>query len=314
MKKLTIALLFVCANAIAADEPTFKVGATIFADYTNQAATNITSFNVSRGYINITGSLNKWISFRVTPDVPGTQQLRLKYAFGQVNLDEWLTKGSWVRAGVQQTPYIDDQESFYRYRFQGQVFVEREGYLVSSDAGVSAHYNMSNGRADFHAGIYNGEGYSKPEVNGEKALQLRGSVRVMKGVRITGFVDADHYDAHNERNRAIVQATFDHARVRGGVEILSARDRGVNGNGWSAWATPKIAGSWELLLRRDDTRPDGATSQHRTRNIAGVAYWVPGLQKSTAAILVDYDSLTQRNYAPARPRDTRYGLKMLVSF
>ena len=326
MKKLCTLMLLLCANAAfgADDAPTFKVGSTIFADYTNQQSSHITSFNVPRAYINVTGTINKRISFRVTPDVSretgsgsslaGSQVFRLKYAFGQFNLDEWTTKGSWVRLGVQQTPYIDDQEAVYRYRFQGSVFAEREGYLSSSDAGLSARYNFANGRADIHAGIYNGEGYSKPEVNGEKAMQLRGSFKVAQGLRITGFVDEDHYDASNERRRAIAEITYEHARVRAGFEHLTARDKGVNGKGWSAWATPKLTPNWELLVRHDDTRPNDATTQRRTRNIAGVAYWFPGLQKATTAVLFDYDSLSQRNYAPARPRDTRYGVKLLLSF
>ena len=48
--------------------------------------------------------------------------------------------------------------------------------------------------------------------------------------------------------------------------------------------------------------------------VAGVAYWLPSAQKVTTAVLVDYDVLDQRNYAPARAKDTRYGVKALISF
>src|SRR5438270_9319257 len=61
------------------DTPTFKVGATIFADYTYNESPTATdsdgntihnsSFNVSRAYINVTGSLNHRIAYRVTPDI-----------------------------------------------------------------------------------------------------------------------------------------------------------------------------------------------------------------------------------------------------
>jgi hypothetical protein len=313
----------------------FKVGTTIFADYTNQKSSHMTSFNVSRAYNNVTGQLNKRLSFRVTPDIAretgsgssltGSQEYRLKYAFGQLNLDEWTTKGSFVRVGIQQTPYIDDQESAYKYRFQGSVYAEREGYLVSSDAGVSARYAFPGSRGDVHAGIYNGEGYNKSEVNGKKAFQVRGSFRpfagkgALNGLRFAAFVDADHYAESAKKQRVIGQVTFESANFRAGVDRIQAHDRTtatareVSGSGWSAWAAPRIYGPWELLLRHDDTRPDGATSQHRTRNIAGVAYWLT-IPKATTAILVDYDSLTQSGYSTPRPRDTRYGLKMLVSF
>src|SRR5438105_10381122 len=61
------------------DNPSFKVGATIFGDYTyidspkstdaNGSLINPSSFNISRGYINVTGNLNHMIAFRITPDV-----------------------------------------------------------------------------------------------------------------------------------------------------------------------------------------------------------------------------------------------------
>ena len=340
MKWLRILLPLAClvarGAAAADDTPSFKVGSTIFADYTDQQLQSLTSFNVSRAYINVTGQLNHLIAFRITPDIAresgsgsslsGSLDFRLKYAYGQFNLDDWTTKGSWVRFGVHQTPFIDDEETIYRYRFQGPTFVDREGYLVSSDTGVSAHYSLPGGLGDVHGGIYNGEGYNKPEVNREKAMQLRASVHpfahhgIWSGLRISGFVDADHYAASAPRRRTILQATFESAKIRGGIDLLDAHDqasvnaRDVTGRGWSVWAAPKLPGAWELLLRHDDLRPDTTAAQRRSRNIAGIAYWFPSLLKVTSAVMVDYDALTQRDYAPARPKDTRYGLKMQIIF
>src|SRR4029078_9267990 len=112
---------------------------------------------------------------RFTPDIVrdtgaasslnGSLTFRVKYAFAQLNLDDWMTRGSWARFGIQQTPWVDFQEGIYRYRFQGQVFSEREGYLASSDAGVSFHYNLPSNYGDLHVGIYNGENYNRAETN-----------------------------------------------------------------------------------------------------------------------------------------------------
>jgi hypothetical protein len=93
-------------------------------------------------------------------------------------------------------------EGIYRYRFQGTIFEEREGFLTSSDAGASFHAAFPANYGDFHVGIYNGEGYSKAEANNQKALQLRGSLRplpvhpILRGWRLTGFYDADNYVAN----------------------------------------------------------------------------------------------------------------------
>src|SRR5256885_1221730 len=116
------------------DTPSFKVGSTIFADYTSGNRIN-DAFNVSRAYINVTGNLNHYLAFRVTPDITretgsgsslnGSLTFRLKYAYAQLNLDDWTTHGSWVRFGIHQTPYMDYTETIYRYRFQGTIFMER---------------------------------------------------------------------------------------------------------------------------------------------------------------------------------------------
>ena len=119
------------------DTPTIKVGATIFADYTYQTAPDATDadgnsvdpnqFNVARAYINVTGNISHLLAFRITPDIVRQSGLvslatgnsvtsdslvyRLKYAYAQVNMDDWMTKGSWVRLGMQQTPWVDFEEA-----------------------------------------------------------------------------------------------------------------------------------------------------------------------------------------------------------
>jgi hypothetical protein len=86
-------------------------------------------FNKTTGVLEMNGQI----------EINGNLTFRLKYAFMQINLDDWLPKGSWVRFGIQQTPYIDFTEGVYRYRWQGTVFFEREGLQSSADAGVSFH-------------------------------------------------------------------------------------------------------------------------------------------------------------------------------
>ncbi|HEU5181299.1 MAG TPA: hypothetical protein VFW45_10930, partial [Candidatus Polarisedimenticolia bacterium] len=183
----------------ADDTPTFKVGVTIFANYTYQQEPTIldvdgnevnpSSFDITRAYINATGNINHFISYRVTPDivretstgnvsnVDGSLVVRLKYAFGQFGFDDAWTKGSWARLGLQQTPYIDYAEQIYRYRFQGPIFVDAEKFMTSSDFGGSLHYNFPSNFGDVHVGIYDGDGYAKGDANDEKALQVRASLR-----------------------------------------------------------------------------------------------------------------------------------------
>ena len=330
------------------DTRKFNIGATIFADYTYQESPEISdvdknnvklsSFNVSRAYINITGQLNHLLAFRITPDiaretnaassVSGSQVFRVKYAYGQFNLDDWTTHGSWVRFGVHQTPYVDYTETIYRYRFQGQIFAERTGFVSSADAGLSGHWNFPGNYGDVQAGFFNGENYNKAEVNNQKGFMVRGSLRplplggIWKGLRLTGFLVDDHYAEADKRSRAIGQVTFESAPVNAGFDYLMAKDRPnktfaqVDAKGWSAWATPKLGKGWEILLRHDDLKPNKSVAfQKQKRNIAGVAYWLPNLAPGvTSAILADYDSLERTGVTPAVPRTTNYAIKTLINF
>ena len=162
------------------DTPVIRVGATIFADYTVQTEPKSTDVDGNtfyaervqrrRAYINVTGHINHLIAFRVTPDIAretgtgsslnGSYTYRLKYAYAQFNMDDWMTRGSWARFGMQQTPWVDFMETLWRYRFQGTIFEDREGYLSSSDFGATFHYNFGRTTAK-STGFYNGENYKR---------------------------------------------------------------------------------------------------------------------------------------------------------
>ena len=166
------------------DTPSVRVGVTIFGNYTTQTSPAIadadgnsvkkSSFDVARSYINVTGNISHVVAFRVTPDITretntasslsGSLVFRVKYAYLQTNLDDWMARGSYARFGIQQTPYLDYTEGIYRYRFQGTMFVERTGYFASADAGASFHYNLPSNYGDFHVGVFNGENYNKASI------------------------------------------------------------------------------------------------------------------------------------------------------
>lgn len=331
------------------DTPSVKVGATIFTDYTvvdrpkikdadgNEVTSN--SFNVGRSYINVTGNISHLVSFRVTPDITresgtgsslnGSYTFRLKYAYAQINLDEWINAGrtgTWVRLGAQQTPWVDFLEGIYRYRFQGTIFEEREGFLSSSDVGASFHTNLPGNYGDVHAGVYNGETYSKPEVNDQKGFMVRGTFRpirmhpVLRGLRVTGFYDHDAYVKNAERRRAIGALTFEHKYLNAAFEYLAARDQttatkpAVDARGYSVWATPRASHGLEGLLRYDELEPNRDTPGKRKRAIAGVAYWFPHQGTVSTALLLDFDQANFDSFAVAQPTQRRIALHALVNF
>lgn len=333
------------------DTPAIKVGATIFADYTvtqrprskdvdgNDITPN--AFNIGRAYITVTGNISHLVAFRVTPDIVretgagsslnGSYVVRLKYAYGQVNLDDWMNRGSFVRFGMQQTPWIDFIDSVYRYRFQGPTFEDREGILSSADLGASFRYAFGGNYGDVHAGFYNGDNYNRPEANDQKAFMVRATVRplrmhpTLRGLRVTGFYNHDAYVKDARKRRAIGAVTYEHPNLNAGATYLSATDQAraaspeLDGHGFSLFATPKTAKGhgWEGLLRYDRLVQQQAASSaegERSRTIAGVSYWFPKQGSVSAAILFDFEHVDNKNYAPARADERRWTLHTLINF
>ncbi len=356
---LGVALLAVCSAATPARAqtapppadaaPAIHVGVQLFADYTVQQqpkvvdadgnTVTLNQFQITRSYINVTGNLSRTIAFQITPDVTreisvgssldGSYAFRLKYAFAQWNLDDHLGKGSWARFGMQPTPWIGFIDEVYRYRFQGQGFEERDGFIFSSDVGATFHYDLPRDFGDLHAGVFNGEGYSKPEVNDQKGWMIRGTVRpmaaaggVLHGVRVSGFFDHDMYVKSADRQRAIVAVTFQHRFVNAAVDYLMAKDQpsetstAVDARGWSAWVTPRTSNGWEGLLRVDHVQPSTEiAAQHKHRTIAGIAYWFPHQGSVSSALLFDVDNLKLQGFtATQAPLQRRIALHALVNF
>jgi hypothetical protein len=331
------------------DTPSIRVGATIYADYTVQDTPKVkdadgndvtlNSFNVGRSYINITGNISHNIAFRITPDITretgtgsslnGSYTFRLKYAFAQFNLDDHLNPGrtgSWVRLGMQQTPWVDYMEGIYRYRFQGTVFEEREGFLSSSDIGASFHYSFSNNYGEVHTGFYNGETYTKPEVNDQKGFMIRATGRPLpthewlRGLRVNAFWDKDAYLKNADRERTILGATFEHKYVNVAFDYLWATDQttatktAVDGRGYSFWVTPRTTIGWEGLVRYDHLEPNTAQSGTRNRWIGGAAYWFPHQGSVSTALLLDVDAQTFKDFATPQPTVRKYAVHALVNF
>jgi hypothetical protein len=332
------------------DTPAIKIGAVIFTDYTIQQKPKVkdtdgndvtlSSFNVGRAYLNVTGNISHNIAFRITPDITrasgtadtslsGSYTFRLKYAYAQFNLDDYLNPGrtgSWVRLGMQQTPWVDFMEQVYRYRFQGTIFEEREGFLSSSDVGASFHYSLPGNYGELHAGLYNGETYTKPEVNDQKGFMLRGTFRplrmhpVLRGLRLTGFYDKDAYLKNADRTRGILGVTFEHKYLNASFDYLAATDQSsatktsVDSHGFSVWAIPRAPNGWEGLIRYDHLEPNTSLSGIRKRVIGGVAYWFPHQGTVNTALLFDVDQATFDNFVVPQPTQRRFAVHALVTF
>jgi len=349
---VAIALAFPAGSSAQGQTPqTIRIGATLFYDFTYTREPQTTdadgntispsAFNVARAYLNVTGQLSDVVSFRITPDVrrlsgsggslDGSLVFRLKYGYAQFNVEQWLSPGAEVRMGIIPTPLISAQENIYRYRFQGTLYVERDGGLNSADAGVSFRTSLPNGYGDVQAGFFNGDGYSKPDANDQKSIQLRATVRPvpnaegpLSSLRLIAFYDHDAYVQDAQRRRFVGSVLFEHARVNAGFDWLEGSDQPsasadvARSRGLSVFVTPffqEKGTGWEGLLRFDRHDPDVDEAGISRRWITGLAYWLPHPGGSaTAALLFDYERVTFDDFVLPRPRQQRIAIHGLVNF
>ena len=302
------------------------------AEFENRDGFN--AFDITRGYININGQLARRFRFRFTPDIrratdgslSGSLVVRIKYGFLQ--FDDVTGPGSWVRFGLHQTPWLDFQESINRYRVQGQMFAEREGLIPGSgDFGIGLLAPLPHGYGEVQAGVYNGEGFTQPDVNKYKSVQARVTVRpfvkrgLAHGFRLSGFVNAGWYAADQPRHLGIVMGSYEHPHFVATIERVFATERplattpaDVDRSGTSGFVEVRqglqgLAG----LLRVEAFDPDtGAPDNSRRRVIGGPAYWLYWSRVRLGFVLtnerVDYDA------GALRPSENRLLLQTHVEF
>ncbi|MFO8086543.1 MAG: hypothetical protein R6T91_01890 [Bacteroidales bacterium] len=163
---------------------------------------DLNQFRLKRGYFTVKTQLDERFSVRYTQDITmdmegedmGNVEIRLKYLYLAMDLwDKGFLKHMEMEFGMIHKPWLDFEQSINPYRVQGYMFAERNGINSSADLGVGIfglfggkmdkHYrkNVSNkyaGRYGSYAlGIYNGPGYHTLEVNNNKTVEGRLSIR-----------------------------------------------------------------------------------------------------------------------------------------
>ena len=168
--------------------------------------------------MNVTGNISHIISFRVTPDIAretgtgsslnGSYTFRLKYAYAQLNLDDWMTRrlvGALRHAADAVGRLLETRLPlpFPGHDLQGS---RRLPVVVRRRRGVPLQLPRQLRRRPRRRSI-NGENYNRAEANDQKAFMVRGTVRplpmhpVLRGLRLTGFYNHDAYVKNAERRR-----------------------------------------------------------------------------------------------------------------
>ncbi len=282
------------------------------------------AFEVTRGYVTLEGALNDDTAWRLTTDITrksdGDLEYRLKYAY--LTLAD-LIPNAKLKLGQTQTSWVDWEEHIWGYRFQGTIFTDREGYLTSSDLGVSLSGRLGQ-YLEYATMISNGEGYHAAENNKYKTGDIRLTLnpfpenRFWKYLKLTGYFQAGYYASNQDRYRAIGHISYKNDWLTLAGEYLYAKDpyskvsskhpslAGLSGDaeaeGVSLYGVLRLAGKWDkfsLIGRYDYLDPDDDVSDNsHYRYIYGLGY---DLNKNVRFLInndvVNYESSAGTNDA-----------------
>lgn len=162
----------------------------------------LSSFKLKRGYFTIKTKLSDVLSVRYTQDITtdkegsdmGNVEMRLKYLYLKLDLKQSdLLKNTYFEFGMVHRPWLDFEQKLNGYRVQGKMFVDR--YKLTSSAGFGLTYaGLIGGKIDkdyqdrvntnypgrlgsFAIGVYNGGGYHALELNNNKVIEGRLTLR-----------------------------------------------------------------------------------------------------------------------------------------
>jgi hypothetical protein len=310
---LSMAALPAAAQA-PAQAPQVTVGGVAYLQYLYQlkdTAAHNNNFDVTRAYINVIGRFSGGVYTRITADVnrpagDNSLRYRLKYAYAA-----YTPSGSSLtyKLGQIHTPFIDWEEALWDYRVQGQMAMERGGYLSSSDFGLGVDGNWSADKINMQVGIYNGESYSGGPGDQRKDLMGRVSVRVSEtddasrvgGLRVTAYGHYGKPTGGGLRSRLLGMVSYRSKQFTLAGEYAITRDSTIAGAKLpgtvaSAFGVYHFSSSKAALLARVDlTDPNTDVGGNRlTRIIGGASYQLtPNLR-----VLADLDLLSYQGGAP----------------
>jgi hypothetical protein len=267
------------------------------------------NFDVTRAYVNLIGRFAGGVGARVTLDVnrpagDNSLRYRLKYAFATYTpTNSPLT----LKMGMIHTPFIDWEEALWDYRMQGQMAMERGGYMTSSDIGFGVDGKWGPDNVNMQLVFVNGEGYSGGPGDQRKDVEGRVSWRLLMtndssrvgGLRITGYGGYGKPTTGGQRNRFLGMLSYRTKNITLAGEFATTKDSvtgtptpSVTGRVISAFGVYKVPNSKVgIIARVDVTDPNtgsAANTDKLTRIIGGLSYQLsPNLR-----MLLDIDNLS----------------------
>ena len=265
----TLPLLFVFSGLVAQNgaeetpvvDTSVKISGLWFMAYRgNIPSEGDDTFGLKRGYLTFKKAFNETFSIRYTQDITidkegddaGNVELRFKYCYLKMAIPEFLFfKEPWVEVGLVHQPWIEFEQKINTYRVQGKMFMEKYGVTSSADFGFNA-VALLGGKLDDEArkkvdsslpgkygsvsvGVYNGGGYHAPELNNNKTVEGRLTLRpfpgFMPGLQFSyGFATGQGNDTLNSKYNYNV-ALVSHETAKTTLTAQYYRGYGFHGGG-----------------------------------------------------------------------------------
>ena len=266
---------------------------------------HVNNFDITRAYINVTGRFPAGVVTRVTADIfnsGGSRLYRLKYGYVAYTPDS--SHFTYV-LGQLQTPLLEWEEALWDYRMQGQMAMERGGYMSSSDIGFGVDGKWGPDNVNMQLAFVNGESYSGGPGDQRKDIQGRVSVRALMtddssrvgGLRFTAYGGYGKPTGSGQRNRFLGMVSYRTKHITLAGEFASTKDSSftaptpsTTGRVISAFGVYKVPNSKVAVIARVYiTDPNTSAANNKTtRIIGGLSYQLsPNLR-----LLLDLDNLS----------------------
>lgn len=287
-----------------------------FLAYTYDEPENLGSFNLKRGYFTIKTKVNDIFSVRYTQDIQldkegadaGNVEMRLKYLYMKIKLIKiHALRNTYLEFGLIHKPWIDFEQKVNSYRVQGRMFIERFRVNNSADFGImyagllggeiSENYQKTvSGKypgqyGSFGIGIYNGPGYHAIELNNNKTLEGRLSLRpfpdFMPGLQLSyafAFGKNNSPQGNTDFNMNLFYLSSEskfhtlglqYYNGKGDTETryMDQNGKAYSNNGYSAFAEIKIPETkFSVFARYDFFASDQHETIEASSRIGGLAY------------------------------------------
>jgi hypothetical protein len=312
------------AEATAQARPEVRVSGLFFGSFITDlgpGANSANRFDMGRAYINVRGQTSERVSFRITTDAirENGQELEIRRKYAYVGYD-LRSVPITIRFGQTHTPFLEVEEDLWEHRIQGSVPADRLKYMTTSDLGLSAEGAWGEGEQfQMTAGVYNGEGWARGEVDSGKDFMARATIRLassndpgaLGGLRLTGYGQIGSPAGGGVRQRALGLLSYRARQFTVATEYLVARDRSdpapgtagplVEGTLFNTFAVIKVPNTTAVFIGRLELYdPDRDTPDDRqTRITAGVGVRLaPELR-----VLGSLEHLTYQSGAPTPALD-----------